>query len=286
MTFSYLENCKLTSGNEYLTNPEICLPAPVEPVVEVQRDPCFPSPCGPNSQCQNIGGTPSCSCLREYIGSPPNCRPECTIHPDCPSNKACINERCRDPCAGSCGLNAICSVFNHIPVCTCTEGYTGDPFSNCYYKPSKTKTSPPNVNYDNYDCPSKLSLHNMYHIVPADVEVDKCNPSPCGPNAECNDGICTCLPEYYGDPYNGCRPECVLNTDCPSNKACVRNKCIDPCPGTCGQNALCNVINHTPMCSCPAGTSGNALIICQTVTGTNKFEIRNKWNSSEIRIEK
>jgi hypothetical protein len=63
---------------------------------------------------------------------------------------------------------------------------------------------------------------------------DPCNPSPCGPNAECNDGYCKCLYEYHGDPYIGCRPECVLSQDCTRDKNCVRNKCVDPCRGTCG----------------------------------------------------
>lgn len=101
------------------------------------------------------------------------------------------------------------------------------------------------------------------------LAIEPCNPSPCGPNAQCNNGICTCLPEYQGDPYIGCRPECVLNSDCPRDKACIRNKCIDPCPGTCGQNADCNVNNHIPMCSCPQGFSGNAFILCSQIRGCN-----------------
>lgn len=99
------------------------------------------------------------------------------------------------------------------------------------------------------------------------VETDPCNPSPCGPNAKCDNGICTCIPEYQGDPYNGCRPECVLSNDCPRDKACIRNKCIDPCPGTCGQNAECAVVNHVPICTCIPGYEGNAFIICSKKQG-------------------
>lgn len=98
-------------------------------------NPCLPSPCGPNSQCRDIGGSPSCSCLIGYVGSPPNCRPECSINPECPSNQACIREKCVDPCPGSCGFKADCSVINHTPICVCPSGYTGDPFSSCYPKP-------------------------------------------------------------------------------------------------------------------------------------------------------
>lgn len=93
--------------------------------------------------------------------------------------------------------------------------------------------------------------------------IDPCYPSPCGSNAMCNDGICTCLPEYQGDPYIGCRPECIINDECPRNKACIKYKCKDPCPGTCGQNAICDVYNHIPMCRCPEGLSGNAFIECR-----------------------
>lgn len=114
----------------------ILAPAP-PPRDEPYRDPCVPSPCGLNSQCRNIGGSPSCSCLPNYVGSPPNCRPECVVNQECASNLACINEKCRDPCPGSCGLGANCAVINHTPVCTCPEGYTGDPFSNCYPKPPR-----------------------------------------------------------------------------------------------------------------------------------------------------
>lgn len=99
----------------------------------------------------------------------------------------------------------------------------------------------------------------------AAVPQDPCNPSPCGANAVCRDGTCTCLPEYHGDPYTACRPECVQNPDCPLDKACVRNKCSDPCIGVCGQNAKCTVINHTPMCACPDGMSGNAFAACYSV---------------------
>lgn len=62
-----------------------------------------------------------------------------------------------------------------------------------------------------------------------------CEPSPCGLNAECSEsngaGACRCIDTYLGNPYEGCRPECVINTDCPPQLACTQNKCKDPCPG-------------------------------------------------------
>ena len=108
---------------------------PRDPVPVIPSNPCVPSPCGPNSQCQAFGDVPSCSCLPSYIGAPPNCRPECVINSECPSNLACINEKCRDPCPGACGINAVCSVHNHVPICTCLDGYEGDALSSCSPKP-------------------------------------------------------------------------------------------------------------------------------------------------------
>lgn len=111
-----------------------------------------------------------------------------------------------------------------------------------------------------------LSCTTFIAIEPVEEARDPCNPSPCGANAVCKErngaGSCTCLPEYLGDPYTGCRPECVLNTDCDRSKACVNNKCKNPCPGTCGLNAECRVINHAPSCSCLPGYSGNPLSSC------------------------
>lgn len=94
-----------------------------------------------------------------------------------------------------------------------------------------------------------------------------CTPSPCGANAICRElngaGSCTCLPEYTGNPYEGCRPECIFDSDCQSDKSCVRNKCQNPCPGMCGQNAECSVINHLPSCSCLPGFIGDPFRFCR-----------------------
>lgn len=96
---------------------------------------------------------------------------------------------------------------------------------------------------------------------------DPCNPSPCGFNAQCRDGVCTCLQNYKGDPYYGCRPECVTNMECPMNNACVRNRCVNPCPAACAPTAQCNVYNHIPMCTCNEGTTGDAFIGCHEIQG-------------------
>lgn len=86
------------------------------------------------------GGLPSCSCLSNYLGIPPNCRPECVINSDCTAGLACINEKCQDPCVGACGYQAECKVNQHIPNCACPAGYTGDPFTVCQAIPLRIST--------------------------------------------------------------------------------------------------------------------------------------------------
>lgn len=108
------------------------LAVPIEP-----RNPCLPSPCGPNSQCRVNNGQAVCTCLPEFIGSPPGCRPECTVSSECALNRACVNQKCVDPCPGTCGLNANCEVINHSPICSCQNGFTGDPFTRCFTLPRK-----------------------------------------------------------------------------------------------------------------------------------------------------
>lgn len=89
----------------------------------------------------------------------------------------------------------------------------------------------------------------------------------CGPNTRCDNGTCSCLANYHGDPYKGCQPECILNADCPKEKHCIRYQCFDACQSTCGQNAKCEVYNHIPICSCLVGFTGNAFISCSEIKG-------------------
>lgn len=210
----------------------------------VYVDPCQPSPCGPNADCRIVNSTAVCTCRPEYIGTPPSCRPECVMSSQCPKDKACLKQRCQDPCPGVCGLNAQCQVYNHSPFCSCLPGYTGAAFSSCYPEPRIQATASTS--------PAK----------------DPCTPSPCGPYAQCtaigNLASCNCMDNYMGSPPN-CRPECTISSECASNLSCLNGKCQDPCAGTCGFSALCHVINHTPSCSCPADFTGDPFVSCRQI---------------------
>ena len=199
------------------------------------------------------------------IGSPPNCRPECTINSDCSSDKACLNRKCRDPCPGLCGSNAYCRVRNHIPVCVCDRGFSGDPFSHCVRITSEALHTVSQS--DVYIC-------EIFYLILATTHrpdiIDPCQPTPCGVNAECRErngaASCTCLPGLKGNPYIECRPECSINTECAANLACIQNKCASPCPGVCGSHATCSVQNHFPICTCDPGYTGDPFHLCRLKT--------------------
>lgn len=199
-------------------------------------DPCFPSPCGPNTHCNN--GV--CSCIAEYNGDPyRGCRPECVLNSDCPRNRACVQQKCVDPCPGSCGQQAICEVMNHVPMCSCPPPLEGNAFVQC--RPAERD-------------PPKLT--------------NPCHPNPCGSNSQCrvqnSVAICSCIPGYFGAPPV-CRPECVQNSDCLSYLTCVNQKCVDPCPGLCAFNAICRVTNNAARCQCPPGHTGDPFVRCNRI---------------------
>lgn len=183
----------------------------------------------------------ACFCLQNFFGDPyVGCNRECESNSDCKPHLACSkNYKCEDPCPGVCGINARCTVLNHIPTCECPKGMIGDPFSICRDEPTTPKQNP-------------------------------CSPSPCGPYSQCKTGsndqlICTCLEGYSGKAPN-CRPECVSNSECPSTLACINLRCVDPCPNTCGINGRCEVRSHSPICSCREGYTGDPFVQCTRIS--------------------
>lgn len=105
-----------------------------------------------------------------------------------------------------------------------------------------------------------------------------CSPSPCADNAQCTEqnGIarCTCIPPYIGNPYTGgCKPECIINSDCASNMACLSQHCRNPCQGLCGTNTECSVVNHIPVCTCLPGYDGNPFTSCRQEPVTGRYLI-------------
>lgn len=119
-----------------------------------------------------------------------------------------------------------------------------------------------------------IALWVNSYIVVSYTPPDVCSATPCGTNAICKEhngvGSCTCMKDYYGDPYFGCKPECLQSFDCPCNFACINTKCVNPCENACGMNAECSVVNHAPMCYCVPGYTGNALYGCHPIPDNSK----------------
>lgn len=225
-------------------------------LVPREPEPCHPSPCGPNTVCENIGGQAVCRCLPNLQGqatSLSGCRAECTISSDCPGDRACINNRCSDPCGQNiCGNRALCKTINHSPLCACPPNMIGNPFTECYEKQGIISFI--RFFFQNlfWFCERLFSF--LFFIF---LETDLCNPNPCTSNGDCliKNGLAICV-----------YPECIINTDCPRDRACFSQKCRDPCIGACGVNTICQTINHKPVCSCPSGFIGNPRVQCSAVT--------------------
>lgn len=204
-------------------------------------DPCSGFSCGSNAQCLTRSFRAVCQCRSGYEGDPyTGCRrSECVENAECPSNKVCHNFRCINPCSTSCGVDAECNVRNHVTVCQCPRGFTGDPFVSCV--------------------PSASS-----NVVSRQTS-DFCNPTPCGANTKCrvenNRAVCSCLDGWMGNPIQGCRRECESDSECDANRACTNFRCQDPC-GSCGTYADCNIRNHRAICSCPANFLGDPFTRC------------------------
>ena len=157
--------------------------------------------CGQFAEC-NPGGTRNgCQCRSGYIGEPPLCRPQCLRNAYCAKNQACISDKCQNPCIGACGIDAICKVINHLPICKCPENLdSGDPYKECYESKSTRNQTEQEV------------------IIQIQISEKSCSNQICASNAVCkisqisNQNYCECISGYIGDPVgSGCRPLCILN---------------------------------------------------------------------------
>lgn len=177
------------------------------------------------------------------------CRPECIVSSECPADKACMNNKCINPCSRNvCGIKATCKVLNHSPLCSCIPPLIGNPLFECYPQSGKYILLLFHINI----------LSNMTYLFTFIViEIDPCSSSPCNYNGECKvrNDVAYCI-----------YPECIINSDCPREKACLAQKCRDPCVNACGIDSICQTINHKPVCSCPSGFMGNPYIKCMITT--------------------
>lgn len=191
----------------------------------------------------------------------------CHSDDDCSASESCRNDKCVNPCAENpCGPNAACSVANHRATCNCLEGMVPNPTPQV-----GCVRSPPQECNENRDCPYGLACFESV-----------CRPlcaedAGCLSNERCQNGACKPLCRRDDDCRNNevclglsCVPGCRSDQGCPTHLSCFDQQCIDPCADAraCGTNAVCEVINHTKICSCPIGLLGDAEVSCKSLITT------------------
>lgn len=61
--------------------------------------------------------------------------------------------------------------------------------------------------------------------------------------------------------------ECNYHSDCGPSRSCFDHKCVDPCsvPNVCGPGADCSPLNHSAVCTCQPGHTGDPNLGCTPV---------------------
>ena len=81
--------------------------------------------------------------------------------------------------------------------------------------------------------------------------------------------ICECPDGYVTDEKSGCKTlsplvsGCERDDECADKTACINALCRDPC--ACGSHAVCEIVNHRPVCICEKGFYGNPEVSCVQV---------------------
>lgn len=158
------------------------------------------SPCHPSAHCSVLDTIPVrtmiCTCPEGWVPDENGqCHavivpipPGCVSDNDCSNSEACINRLCRSPCS-DCGTNADCYVQNHRAICSCRNGFDGNPNIACHTVGCRI----------NSECGSGRACINANCVNPCLVT------NPCGINAECfvqfSRAECRCLSGFRGNPF-------------------------------------------------------------------------------------
>lgn len=155
-------------------------------------------------------------------------------------------------CQPTCKTNSSCPDFQYCQNNICIQEYKCISDDECQYNEKCTKNS-----LGQAEC------------------VDLCRSAACGRNAECtaenHQFKCACAPGYRGDPFDekqGCRKvECEHSHECTNDKLCDQNMCKIAClvRNPCGKNALCSAEQHTQVCYCQPGFTGDPYNGCTLI---------------------
>ncbi|XP_076127971.1 uncharacterized protein LOC143109199 [Alosa pseudoharengus] len=180
-----------------------------------QKDVCGQSEvCGPNSNCTNVLGGHTCSCLPGYNFTDSTC--------EIGQSNPCldINKCLQTPSV--CGPNSVCNNTIGDYSCSCLSGYiVNDP-----------------------------SVQSSANNPCTDIPEHECDdiPNVCGPNSNCintNGSFnCSCLSGYRGTNVN----HTISNSNqCTDVDECLQSSSI------CGPNSVCNNTGGGYNCTCQSG---------------------------------
>lgn len=217
--------------------------------------------CARSAFCYVKQHQPVCTCPPGFLGHPttecipPESSVGCRSNSECTLSESCINKLCVSPC--NCGEHAECRVTDHYPICFCKPGYSGNPQIGCVKLGCQS----------NDECHDDQQCYNGQCINPCILG------NPCAANAECygsnHRAACKCPSGYSGNPFDRCeRVECHIDTDCPLDRTCIENHCVNPCSSIanppCAHNAICLARNHGASCVCPDHLpEGDPLSYCE-----------------------
>ena len=124
---------------------------------------------------------------------------ECQIDNDCPYDKHCKINECRDPCANIiCGTKASCKAEAHKAACYCPPGMQGNPLIGC----SEAGCTSHSECSKNENCNYKSTSSSRKECLPL------CTKKICARGATCtsrnHNEICTCNHPLQGDGYISC----------------------------------------------------------------------------------
>uniref|UniRef100_A0A182M1U8 EGF-like domain-containing protein n=1 Tax=Anopheles culicifacies TaxID=139723 RepID=A0A182M1U8_9DIPT len=236
------------------------------------KNPCAEeNVCGENALCTLVGERATCECPSTTRGDPKvACRKlECTTADECTADRTCIGYRCIDPCSlkSACGSSANCVTKNHLAICSCQPGTTGNPLLGCVP-----------LQYCNSDlqCPTgtKCSAGVCCSLCATNrdcLDDQLCIQGVCQPTCRSN----TTCPDFQYCHNGICTKEfkCRTDDECDADEMCItdsngRSECRNACNTgrvLCGRNADCNARNHVAECECKQGFFRDAAGICRKV---------------------
>ncbi|CAL4121255.1 unnamed protein product, partial [Meganyctiphanes norvegica] len=92
---------------------------------------------------------------------------------------------------------------------------------------------------------------------------EACSGIACGENGECfwdevqKKADCRCKGNDQYDPSTGQCQECVGNSNCQHDQACLSGTCRRVCDGACATGGQCTSQNHVAKCTCNGELKGN-----------------------------